>query len=422
MSRPILRFAPPLRCLPPLAVALVAVACVGEQPTAPGPTAFARGGNATPLTATPTALALVLPSSAAGTVTARVQFVGVITASTSDAACATVSPLDLPATKPPGSSVYVATFTVTGEAPGSCTVTLTDKRGGTATVQVQVREAPPVDGTRLVFSSDRDGNNELYSSNGDGSDLVRLTETDASEMDPAFFPDGSKIVYASDETGTWNLYTANADGSGREQLTAYDLGDGFGAVSPAVSPDGQQIAFVLFPGFGGGNQVHIHVMDATAGAVPVAITAGNTQNFQPAWTPDGRIVFSSVEFDPGPPVTSGYASIWIAYANGASPTQLTNPGGSSGDGNPTVSPDGSTIAFVRDAGIWMMDIDGGNERAVLTGMAFVSPVFSPDGEWLAFLRIQLTDSEIMVVKLGEPASSALNVTGNPASDGSPDWK
>ena len=404
------------------ALAILIAACAGDQPTDPGAIELARGGNAAPLTATPTSLTLVIPTTETGTVTARVQFVGTITATTSDAACATVSPLSLPATKPAGSSVYVATFTVTRQAPGSCTVTLTDKRGGTATVQVQVREAPPVDGTRLVFSSDRDGNHELYSSNGDGSDLVRLTETDANEKDPAFFPDGSKIVFASDETGTWNLFMANADGSGREQLTTYDLGDGFGAVSPAVSPDGQQIAFVLYPGFGGGNQLHIHVMDATAGAVPVAITAGNTQNFHPAWTPDGRIVFSSVEFDPGPPVTSGYTSIWIAYANGASPTQLTNPGGSGGDGQPTVSPDGSTIAFVRDAGIWMMDIDGGNERAVLTGMAFVSPVFSPYGEWLAFLRIQLTDSEIMVVKLGEPASSALNVTGNPASDGRPDWR
>ena len=107
------------------ALALLLSAC-GEQPTEPGSLDAARGGNATPLTATPTSLSLVLPSSPSGTVTARVQFVGNISATTSNAACATVSPLSLPATKPAGSSVYVATFTVTGQAPGSCTVTLTD--------------------------------------------------------------------------------------------------------------------------------------------------------------------------------------------------------------------------------------------------------------------------------------------------------
>ncbi|HEU4829422.1 MAG TPA: hypothetical protein VFT04_09515, partial [Gemmatimonadales bacterium] len=403
-----------------LAVTVLA-ACAGDQPAEPGTVELARGGNAAPLTATPTSLPLVLPSAATGTVTARVQFVGVISAASSDAACATVSPLDLPATKPAGSSVYVASFTVTAEGAGSCTITLTDKRGGTATVQVVVREAPPVDGTRLVFTSNREGNNELYTSNGDGSDLVRLTETAANEKDPAFFPDRSKIVYASDETGTWNLFMANADGTGRVQLTFYDLGEGFGAVSPAVSPDGGQIAFMLFPGFGGGNQLHIHVMDAVAGATPVAITAGNTQNGDPAWTLDGRIVFSSLEFDPGPPVTSGFPSIWIMFANGASPTRLTNASGT-GDGNPAVSPDGTTIAFVRGGGIALMDIDGGNVRFVVAGSSSGSPVFSPDGSWLAFLRFQLTDSEIMVLKFGEPESSALNVTGNTAGDGSPDWK
>ena len=407
------------------ALALMAAACAGEQPTGPETLAPARGGTpgsgAAPLTATPTSLALVIPSAPTGTVTARVQFTGVITASTSDAACATVSPLSLPATKPAGSSVYVATFTVTGEAPGSCTITLTDKRGGTAAVQVQVREAPPVDGTRLVFASNREGNNELYTSNGDGSGLVRLTETSANERDPAFFPDRSKIVYASDETGTWNLFMAAADGSGRVQLTSYDLGDGFGAVSPAVSPDGLQVAFVLFPGFGGGNQVHIHVMDAVAGAVPVAITAGNTQNGGPAYTPDGRIVFSSVAFDPGPPVTSGVPSLWIMYGNGASLTQLTSPSGT-GDGSPAVSPDGTTIAFVRGGGIAVMPIGGGEPEYVVGGTSNGAPVFSPDGAWLAFLRFQAADSEIMALKLGEPAESAVNVTGNPASDGPPDWR
>ena len=99
-------------------LALLLAACGSEHPAGPAPLNDARGGipgsNAAPLTAAPSSLEFVLPSSTtSGTVTASVQFVGNITSSTSDAACATVSPLSLPATKPAGSSVYVATFTIT---------------------------------------------------------------------------------------------------------------------------------------------------------------------------------------------------------------------------------------------------------------------------------------------------------------------
>jgi alpha-tubulin suppressor-like RCC1 family protein len=50
-----------------------------------------------------------------------------------------VSPLSVPATKPPGSSLYVATFTVTPAAVGSCTITVTDKKGRQVQVPVEVK-------------------------------------------------------------------------------------------------------------------------------------------------------------------------------------------------------------------------------------------------------------------------------------------
>ena len=88
----------------------------------------------------PGSLAFAIPPRATATLTASVQFTGAITARTSDAGCATVSPLSVPAGKPQGSSQYVATFTVTPTGLGSCTVTLTDKQGRQVPVPVSVSQ------------------------------------------------------------------------------------------------------------------------------------------------------------------------------------------------------------------------------------------------------------------------------------------
>jgi Tol biopolymer transport system component len=417
------------------ALALLVAACAGDQPTDPGSIELARGGNATPLSATPGTLSLRIPTgTASGTVTARVQFVGVITASTSDAACATVSPLSLPATKPAGSSVYVATFTITAAGPGDCTVTLTDKRGGTATVQVQVREVPPVDGTRLLYAySPEVLNSNVYGSNPDGSDVVTIADGEAEELWAVFTPDRSKIIFVSDEAGSLNLFRSNPDGTEREQMTFYEIGThvGAGTLTPAVSPDGQQIAFVLSTGFFS-QPTQIHVMDAIPGAAPVAITAGNAVHSNPSYAPDGRIVFAwasleEEETDDG--VLN--QSIWIMAGNGANLTRLTNPGGAI-HRDPTVSPDGTTIAFGSRGGfgeesaIALMDIDGQNQRALTSVGSDVDPVFSPDGNWIAFTRIidpgVTGNAELFVLKLGRPESEAVNITNSEVDESQVDWR
>ena len=44
------------------------------------------------------------------------------------------------------------------------------------------------DGNKIVFSSDRDGNNELYVMDADGSNQTRLTNTLADEFGPDWGP------------------------------------------------------------------------------------------------------------------------------------------------------------------------------------------------------------------------------------------
>lgn len=418
---------------PALALTLV-VACGGDQyPTAPGEPDMAKGGNgsATPLTASPSSLALLMPSSTSGTVTATVQFTGLITASSSDEGCATASPLSLPATKPRGSSAYVATFTVTAVGSGDCTVTLTDKRGGTATVEVAVRELPPVDGSRLAFSqADATFDANVYTMNPDGSGRVQVTTDDGGQGSPVFLPDRSKIVYVSDEAGSLNLFMANPDGSGQEQLTFYDIGThaGAGTLSPAVSPDGQKIVFVLSTGFLA-EPTHLHVMDAVAGATPVPITAGNDLNHDPTYTPDGRIVFASASIEAAQETGLLSRSIFSVNADGTNLVQLTNAAESfESHFAPDVSPDGTTIAFTRfswntsESLIDLVDIDGGNQRSLTTVGHDSQAQFSPAGTWIVFTRAAESSGDLMALKLGRPEAEAVHITTTDVVEYVTDWR
>ena len=54
------------------------------------------------------------------------------------------------------------------------------------------------DGTKIVFSSDSSGNEEIWLIDAQGGNPVQLTSNDARDFDPEFSPDGNSIAFASD--------------------------------------------------------------------------------------------------------------------------------------------------------------------------------------------------------------------------------
>jgi imidazolonepropionase-like amidohydrolase/Tol biopolymer transport system component len=67
--------------------------------------------------------------------------------------------------------------------------------------------------------------------------------------------------------------------------------------------------------------------------------------------------------------------------------------------NVDVSPDGSTITFDLLGDIYVMPIQGGEARAVTSGLAWdMQPRFSPDGKWLAFTSDRGGGDNIWVIR------------------------
>ena len=75
------------------------------------------------------------------------------------------------------------------------------------------------DSQQIVFSSDRDGNDEIYVMNTDGSNVRRLTHNNAVDAEPDWSPDGSRFVFWSDRDGNVDIYVMDADGANVQRLT-----------------------------------------------------------------------------------------------------------------------------------------------------------------------------------------------------------
>jgi Tol biopolymer transport system component len=97
------------------------------------------------------------------------------------------------------------------------------------------------DGTRIVFTSFRDGDAEIYIMNADGTNPKRITRSPGYDGGPFFSPDGKWIVYRSDRKGNdlLQIYINNTEGTNERALTQND----FVNWGPYFHPDGKHIAY-----------------------------------------------------------------------------------------------------------------------------------------------------------------------------------
>ena len=93
-----------------------------------------------------------------------------------------------------------------------------------------------------------------------------------------------------------------------------------------------------------------------------------------------RFVFTVTSSDL--PQAKRSTSIWISDANGAHLRQLTR---GDADKGAHFSPDGKSVAFIRDGNLWILPLEGGEARQLTSASTGASdPLWSPDGEWIAF--------------------------------------
>lgn len=183
------------------------------------------------------------------------------------------------------------------------------------------------------------------------------------------------IVYSSDTEGNEDVFVLRLDGSQPTPLT-----DGVEKeFDPDLSPDGTMIAYRRNPQQDS-DIADIWVMGLDGGNKRNLTNAPELSNWAPAWTPHGRILFSSMRDG------SGVLELWSMRANGSDVTRLSEGWCE----YPQPSPDGSEFVYAAAVGgrydIIVVDSSGGRRSLTTTPVTEFGPTWSPDGEWIVFSR------------------------------------
>jgi TolB protein len=206
--------------------------------------------------------------------------------------------------------------------------------------------------------------------------------------DASASPDGSRIAFVAPDGGHTSVYVVNADGTGLAKIAGGPLS----ADQPAWGPDGTRLAFRLWSNY---SSARIWVANADGSGARALTDDMPGEQQRPAWSAspnDGgpRIAFAQV-------VRGGdgfmRAQIWSMRGDGGDKRLVTSKTSDAFDDEPSWSPDGSQIVYVRAGPVnarqlFIVRVQDGSERPLFTSDPEGeqgAPAWAPDGALIAFV-------------------------------------
>jgi eukaryotic-like serine/threonine-protein kinase len=218
---------------------------------------------------------------------------------------------------------------------------------------VETDPALSPDGTLVAYSALGVEGADLRLKDVRGGPELRLTDGAAADTSPAWFPDGSALVFVSSQDGREGIWKIHHLGGQPSRLLA-------DARDPAVSPDGQRLAFARNAPSG---HARIGVVDVGSPETARLVTGDRDgdplwDHRFPAWSPDGRwLCYSDV------------LNLWIVRAEGGPARQLTRD--NARDTHPAFAPDGRHVYFSSGRegtrAIWRVTVDGASPQRITFG-------------------------------------------------------
>ncbi len=331
------------------------------------------------------------------------------------------------------------------------------------------------DGTKIAFSSDRTNNKEVFTmssvdsnSDGNGDTPTNITNNAAKDTYPSWSADGAKIIFETNRDGNDNIYSIDVNGSNSAMLTSNTGSDTQPHISshylftPAlvdsvaekvkdilrhgydpykyISIQNQQFVItnpvnipqyvgqIIFESNSDGDMELYLMSDVDSDRVNPGDVLGpdgngdnlikvtnDNDNTQPVFSPD----LSKIAF------VDGGDEISSISPDGTNKLGLT---GNAGFSNifPTWTNDNTKIFFASDRNfsdfhIWWMNADGSTETKI-TDVAFDDtwPDVSPNGTKVIFQRDLGTNSDIFI--MNPDGTSQTNLTNTVAiNERHPSW-
>jgi len=292
---------------------------------------------------------------------------------------------------------------------------------------------------KIVFCSIRTLHNgsysSLYISNAFGFPQYKFSDASNFACSSAWSPDNRRIAYEcqspSSESSVRGICVINADGTNRRQITFVDSAGTH--MNPVWSPDGQQIAFewatstntdiytvrlsgnsitqltktperdwgaswspdskkIVFASERDGNS-EIYMMNSD-GSEQVNLTQNMADDKVPVWSKEGQYIFFLSD-------RLGNSEIFRLTISSQQIDNLTNS--PEKDGGFSISPDGQKLAFTRESSIFVMNIDGTQQKRLTSFkdeenyIWDIQPTWSPDGKNIVFISYALDRGSTLLV-------------------------
>ena len=271
----------------------------------------------------------------------------------------------------------------------------------------------------VVFVSEEEGNPDVLTVDPESGESSVVERGPSVQTSPVWSPDGERIALVVGDDRGRGVVVVDADGQGGTiTLSPEGAGRESNEGSPRWNSEGDMVAYVSEQG--GETDVYVSSSD---GEVQTRITSGEGSELLGDWSPDGQWLVFSRE---GPDDVQG---LWLRNPAGVNLLRLTE----GADSDPVWSPDGDVIAFVRDD-LGNLDIyavepeDGEDWRGKVVETRWLnsqeeehSPAWSPDGDTLAFVTTRDGNAEIYTVEFDDDNEQPQRLTINEASDTEPVW-
>jgi serine/threonine protein kinase len=267
------------------------------------------------------------------------------------------------------------------------------------------------DGRTLVYVAEVDDILQVFTRSLSSSTRFQVTHSRFDCHAPFWSPDGSRIYFHSLARDKESLWSVGSAGGTPELLVE-------GATRSAISPDGRTLAM-----WRGEQDSPTRVslwFSSPPGAAPTPFKEFGVTDSELRFSPDGSRLLIWATTGLGFDTFNANNGFWMIRLPSGDPQPIMPA--FSGARTPTVFswlPDGRRIVFAQDDGrtpgthLWLADVDAGTAHPLtITSGSEGSPSVSPDGTRVAFTS-EATDFDLMLVPVdGSPLQTILSSTRN----------